>query len=1211
MADLRLYGLGPPRVELAGATVDLPRRKALALLIYLAVSGQPHSRDALATLFWPDMDQQRARANLRRDLAVLNTTLQGNWLQADREMVELQREPAPWLDVSHFRHLIAASESHDHSPEGPCVHCLSLLTEAASLYSNDFLAGFTLPDSAEFDDWQFFQSESLRQELAGLLKRLVAGLSAQESYEAAIPHTRRWVALNPLHEPAQRQLIHLYDQAGQPAAGLRQYEEFVKLLEEELGLPPEEETVTLYEAIKSKRLFGSFLKAEEQRDKKAADLEKIVDKIISLPPPDSNPKPDKPAHNLPLQPTPFIGREKDLAEIRPLLLDESAYRLLTLVGPGGIGKTRLAIEVARRCLDPIFGPTEANFADGIYFVNLAPVSAGEPAADEWSESSQGVNLMLIAIAEALEFFFQGVADLKTQVLGHLGRKKMLLVLDNFEHLVEGAELLVELLNAAPGVKLLVTSRERLNLREERVWEVGGLAYPQGDWRLEIGDSIESPISNLQSYDAVALFCLQAQRVRSAFRLTESEAPDVLRLCQLVEGAPLALELAASWLRALSCAEVVAGVEHSLDFLSSSLRNVPERHRSMRAVFEQSWQMLSEPEQAAFCRLSLFKGGFQREAALAVARVRLPILVNLVDKSLLRLTPSGRYQVHELLRQFATEKLLARAGSPETAQRQQPGGAFVTWQRYSTFYLNLVGQREASLRGNTPQPALSELRADLDNIRQAWQWAVVAAQVEEIEGALGGLARFYDLTSLFEEGAAVLGQAANDLHDHVKPADEASKQAVQKTVVKLWVEQARLLNRRGLSEQALQVIPRAVALAHQIQDTALEALAFHQWGETLSFHGQPALSQARLEEALRLARAAGLGAIEAEALRHLGIARIYLGDAAGALKYYQESLVCFRRLGDRRGEGLALNNLAVVHRGQGQWAAAQTHYQQSLQIFQEIDYRWGQGTVLNNLANLRYDLGHYSQAQALCQQGLQICAEIKDYWGECHLLNSLGNILREQGDFPTAQRYYQQALQLWRTIGARLYEGVTLAELALLSHLTGYNEAAYDYGQQAEQIGQKVGSPDIRASALTHQGHAQAALGRPSGAAESYHQALTLRQEIGQLHFAREILAALSRTSLAQGNLVQAQAYAAELLPQLEIEHLYGMREPFRVYLTCYLVLQASHDPRAEEVLATAYRLLQERAAEIVDEQLRRFFLENIPAHREIMQAFTYQLARPL
>jgi predicted ATPase/DNA-binding SARP family transcriptional activator len=1219
MADLRLYFLGPPRVELAGAPVDLQRRKALALLIYLAVSGQPHSRDALATLFWPNLDQQRARTNLRRDLAVLNTSLGGKWLEADREMVELQREPAPWLDVSYFRHLIAASQSHNHPPESICAQCLSLLTEAAALYSNDFLAGFTLSDSAEFDDWQFFQSESLRQELAGLLKRLVTGLSTQGSYEVAIPHARRWVTLNPLHEPAQRQLIHLYDQAGQPAAGLRQYEEYVKLLEAELGLPPEEETITLYEAIKAKRRLGSFIKAEEQQDKKT----KAVDKVISLPPPDPNRKTDKPSHNLPLQPTPFIGREKDLAEIRRLLLDEPACRLLTLVGPGGIGKTRLATEAARRCLEPIFGPEEVSFTDGVYFVNLAPVSTSEPTAGEWPEASQVTNLILVAVAEALDFFFQGTADLKTQVFGHLRSKEMLLILDNFEHLVEGAAFLVELLHASPSVKLLITSRERLNLREEWVWEVGGLAYPGEDWPAhasagkEMGESLQSPIppgyniSNLQTYDAVALFCLQAQRIRSDFSLSAGEAPYVLRLCQLVEGAPLALELAASWLRVLSCAEVVAGVERSLDFLSGSLRNVPERHRNMRAVFEQSWHMLSEPEQAAFGRLSLFKGGFQREAARAVARAGLPILVNLVDKSLLRLTPSGRYQLHELLRQFAAEKLLAEVDPVETLNRRQPESALITWQRYSTYYLSLVSQREASLRGSSPQPALSELRADLDNIRRAWQWAIIATQIEEIEGALGGLARFYDLTSLFEEGATVFGQAASDLYEHGRSLDEGSKQTLQKTVVKLWVEQARLLNRRGLSEQALQLMPRAAELAHQIQDTALEALVYHQWGETLFILGQPVLSQARLEKALSLARTTGLGAIEAEALRHLGLARNDLGDAAGALKYYEESLACSRRLKDLRGEGLALNNLAYLQRRWGQLAESKTHFEQALHIFQEIDYRWGQGTVLYNLGNLRYDLGFYSQAQALCQQSLQIFAEIKDYWGEGYVLNSLGNIMREQGDFSTADEHYQQALQLWQTIGARFYEGVTLAELALLCHLTGHNEAAYDYGQQAEQMGQKVGSPEIHASALTHLGHAQVELGFLSEAADSYRQALTLYQEMKQLHFAYEVLAGLSRVALVQGNPEQAQAFVAELLSQLEIEHLYGAREPFRVYLTSYLVLQAGHDPRAEDVLATAYRLLQERAAEIIDERLRHFYLENVPAHREIVRMFTHQVARPV
>lgn len=1172
MGGLQLNLFGKLEVMVDGAPVTaFESAKVPALLAYLAVTGQAHSRDMLATLLWGDLPEITARRNLTKALTNLRQLLEP-YLLIERHSVAFNHQAPAAVDVALFQAAVEASALLE--PDDP-VRGLAPLRQAVSLYRGDFLEGFYVKNALEFEEWALGQREYLRELMLQALRRLTEQSARLETNPAvALEYCRRWVGLEPWQEAAHRQMMLLLARSGQRDAALAQYETCRQILADELDVEPAPETARLYERIKAA----------------------------------GKPSP----HNLP-PPTTFVGRERELRHLRSRL-GQPDCRLLTLVGPGGIGKTRLAIEVARRYLQPIFESDEVNFADGVYFANLAPVRSGETGSGESPESSQVTNLILVTIATALDFSFQGAADLKTQVFAHLRQKEMLLVLDNFEHLVEGAGLLVELLDAAPGVRLLVTSRERLNLQEEWVWQVGGLDYPgqgtadrpRGEAWSGNGGASGLTVPELQTYDAVELFCLQARRIRGDFSLTESEAPYVLRLCRLVEGAPLALELAASWLRVFSCAEVVAGVEDSLDFLSSSLRNIPERHRSMRAVFEQSWQMLSQPEQAAFCRLWLFKGGFQREAALAVAGAGLPILVNLVDKSLLRVTPSGRYQVHELLRQFAAEKLLAGIGPAGTPGSQQPEPALEAWQRYSTYYLNLAGQREAGLRGSAPQPALSELRADLDNIRQAWQWAVIAVQVEEIEGALGGLARFYDLTSLFEEGAAVFGRAAGDLHDYARAPDEHSKQAIQRTVVKLWVEQARLLNRRGLSEQALQVIPRAAELAHQIQDTALEALAYHQWGETLSFHGQPRLSQARLEEALRLARMAGLGAIEAEALRHLGISRSDQGDPGGAFNLYQESLACFRRLKDRRGEGMVLNSLALLQRGQGQLAEAETHYQQALQIFREIDYRWGQDVVLNNLGNLRYDLGQYSQAQELCRQGLQICAEIKDYWGECHLLNSMGNIKRELGDFSSAQDYYQQALQLWRSIGARLYEGDTLAELALLWHLMGHNQAAYDYGQQAEQIGQNVGSPAIRASALTYLGHAQAELGLLPEAAESYRQALTLRRETVQLHFVREVLAGLIRVALAQNHLAPAQAYAAELLPQLEIAHLYGTRQPFRVYLTCYQVLQAGHDPRAGEVLATAYRLLQQRAAGIVDERLRRLYLEQVPAHQEIVRLFAPQ-----
>ncbi|MCK6624068.1 MAG: AAA family ATPase [Anaerolineae bacterium] len=444
MAELKLYLFGSPRVELDQAPVDIERRKAMALLAYLAVSNQPHSRDALATLFWPDLDQQRGRAYFRRDLAALNTSLPGGWLSADRETVELNREAGLWVDTGQFQRLLADCQAHGHTSEIVCADCLPLLTEAAALYTGDFLAGFTLRDSPEFDDWQFFQTEGLRQDLASALERLVRGLSSQGASEAALPHARRWVALDPLHEPAQQQLMQLYHQAGQSTAALRQYEEYAKLLDDELGLPPEEETTTLYEAIKAKRILKPFLKI---RPEPASKVE-VLTETRPQPPASLTPvEPAPPRHNLPAELSPFIGREAELGQLRQLLLHEPDCRLLTLVGPGGTGKTRLALAAAAALLEA--------FPAGVYFVSLAPV--GEP------------ELIVSAIAEALAFNFAGAADPKDQLRTYLREKHLLLLLDNVEHLISlpeaqrwgGAELLSDILQAAPRTSLLVTSRERL------------------------------------------------------------------------------------------------------------------------------------------------------------------------------------------------------------------------------------------------------------------------------------------------------------------------------------------------------------------------------------------------------------------------------------------------------------------------------------------------------------------------------------------------------------------------------------------------------------------------------------------------------------------------------------------------------------------------------------------------------------------------------
>ena len=372
---------------------------------------------------------------------------------------------------------------------------------------------------------------------------------------------------------------------------------------------------------------------------------------------------------LPFQPTGFVGRTAELAAITERL-DDPTCRLLTLVGPGGSGKTRLAVQVAANCAD--------QFDNGVYFVTLQPLDSSD--------------LIVSTIAEVLSFRFSPGFDPQQQLLQYLREKALLLVLDNFEHLLDGVELLTELLKAAPRLKLLVTSREVLGLQEEWRYPVSGLQYPETD-------NVDQP----GTYSAVQLFFERARQVRGGLSLADEQA-GIVRVCQLVEGMPLALELAAVWAKALSADKIAIEIQRSLDFLSTSLRDVPQRHKSMQAVFEQTWERLSDEERRAFSTLSVFNGGFRREAAEAVAGVSIQILSDLVDKSLLRREPDGRYQIHELLRQYAEALLEATSGEMLHIR-----------DLHSAYYTRFLHEREQDLNGRRQLGAAFEIEADRKSV----------------------------------------------------------------------------------------------------------------------------------------------------------------------------------------------------------------------------------------------------------------------------------------------------------------------------------------------------------------------------------------------------------------------------------------------------------------------------------------------------------------
>jgi DNA-binding SARP family transcriptional activator len=521
VSRLHLYLLGSPHLERDGAVVALDRHKALALLAYLALVEGAQSRDSLATLLWPDADQVHARGALRPTLVTLRQAVGGNRLCSDNDRVTLRRDPGLFLDVERFRSLLAQVEAHKHPAPDACTVCETALAEAAQLYRGDFMAGFSLRDAPEFDNWQTYQTESLRLALIEALERLSQIEAARGDYEAAIRTARRWLDQDPLCEEPHRALMRFFAASGNRSAALRQYDECAHILDEELGIGPDPETVALRDAL----VQGQAARPAKPQQQPAP---------LQLPP-------DR---------TPFIGRDAELAEVVARLTDP-ACRLLTVLGPGGSGKTRLAVQAAR---------TQAGrFADGVIFVDLQPV--------------QSPDLLALTIAQAVSVPATGLGDIGERLAAHLSNREMLLLLDNFEHLMEGVQLLPQLLDAAPRLRLLVTSRARLNLQEEWLLPLEGLGLP----------SNELKTAELGAYDATALFLGCASRLQPGFHPTPREAADITHACRLLDGMPLGIELAAARARMLPVSEIVAQLAHGLDVLATTTRDIPDRHRSMAAA----------------------------------------------------------------------------------------------------------------------------------------------------------------------------------------------------------------------------------------------------------------------------------------------------------------------------------------------------------------------------------------------------------------------------------------------------------------------------------------------------------------------------------------------------------------------------------------------------------------------------------------------------
>ncbi len=680
------------------------------------------------------------------------------------------------------------------------------------------------------------------------------------------------------------------------------------------------------------------------------------------------PVPEGPKHNLPVQPTPFVGREQELAAISKLFADPSTH-LVTILGPGGMGKTRLALEVAGRYVSG----TDGTFANGVYFVPLAPITAPE--------------FIVPTIAEALRFSFYEADDPAKQLIDYLREKHLLLVIDNFEHVIAGATLVADILKAAPGVRVLATSRERLNLQGENLFPIGGMEFP--DW--------EAPGNTLE-HSAVKLFLQSARRAQPGFELQDGELKYLARICKLVRGMPLAIELAAAWADNLRLDEIATEIGRSMDFLETEMRDVPERHRSIRAVFEYSWALLSEDERHVFMKLSIFRGGCTRDAAMAVAGASLRALTALVNKSLLSRDTTGRYHVHELLRQYAEDRL------------RESGLADAAYEAHGVYFADYYGGifQDMSKMGD-PQ-AIKQIEGDIENVRAAWNWGVDHARSMQLSGLVMASLIFYQVRSLYLEAAEMLDKAVCVL-DTLPSTPEISLALEEVLLAQGWflIRLGEIVKARTALERScelMKIIPpprgreeplSALGMVHSIlgdYQTALrlaeEGLKFNLsrndiFSSMISYYSltSAAYGQGDYQAAKQYSQQ-GLAAAEKgnqswfAAYIHVDLGNIarVMGDYVEAKKHYEACYTIRKEYGDPEGMALSLRNLGATALLEGDPAKAKSLYEESIVLYKDMGDRGGLATALTGLGTATSALADYPSAKRYLIQALKLTNEIR-------------------------------------------------------------------------------------------------------------------------------------------------------------------------------------------------------------------------------------------
>ena len=1017
--------LSTPSIFLGEEKVEVPQGKTSALLYYLAYQADWVSREDFLYLFWPDTEERKARRNLRQ---LLSSIRQLPFTQT----LETTEHSLRWLVPSDAQVFKDALEKKQWA-------------RAVECYGGPLLAGFKLHKLPEFESWLELERSSLLSHYREAVFSLSERLELDGHYLQAADYMGQLHDFEPFDEHVLQHYLKLLAWGEKRYKALDIYERFTTTLALELDTEPSADMQTLIATIRS----GDAL---ETKSLKGA---------VS-----SNDALTQAQKRMPIPSTHFVGRETEIAQLIGLLHDP-ACRLLTLVAAGGMGKTRLAIEVA--------GRLKTNFANGICFVPFEAVSSPE--------------LMVTTVAEAINFTFLGQQDPKEQLLNYLKPKQMLLVADNLEHLTEGVSLLSELLDYAPDIVILATSRQTLNLHAEWLYDVTGMSVAQ---------------TPSQTNDAVNLFLQSAKKATGKFQLSEQNHDAVINICERVGGMPLAIELAASWLRVLTPQAIVDELGKGLEPLSGATRDMPERHHSIRTVFESSWQRLKPSEQTALKHLAVFQGGFNRETTERVAQLSLPLLLSLSNKSFLRRDDTGRFTQHPLMWQFAREK--ADSDSEFDAVKESHASYFAT-------FLKAREEGHERLHAKTVR---QEITLELPNILEAWHWIVENGREDFLEQALWSLREYYRGESRFYEGEALFSEA-------------------QKRLSKNSLMRARLLHTLGLFNNLIGTYDRGANLIQESLELSKkhgslwdEAHARLTWALNQGWAGATSMEEsvALYREAADLFRQAGDVNQEARCLVNVAMRNRNPEERAGMLR---RSAAVFRETEHYSGLTLALLDLAdMTAHTLGDFEEAVSLFDEVLEIERKRDVPFGVWCLCGS-GNALVCQGNYPLAKERFEESLNISQHLNALRGIIspeNALYGLGWLALLQGNYPEAEMRLREALALNRSSFDPTGTAFVLNALSRLAFTQGQLDEALAYCDEIDALLTRAKRRDSdwwETKLLRHHNLADIALaqGDTEGAGQYLRAALVIAREWHFLPLQLNLLFSYAELVRRQGDDAQA------------------------------------------------------------------------------------------